>query len=206
MKTNHFICPVCGYDFYCSDSYATCDACQCHFYVSESKTGHGTIGINTSISPYWTSSLAKEEVMGQVVTDEAYNELEVENDRLTQQVAKLKRKIDKLMTEPTNTDKARYVIERLGMCWHIPYGKYPLCKSCGKPVTDKNPTFLDPAGRIQLLELMMGRSDCLEFANKVGYLESAKAWGSVYIRLDYLTNTGLLLDAAYRFLKEKEGV
>ena len=38
MKLNHFICPNCGHDFYESDAYATCDACRCFFYASQSKT------------------------------------------------------------------------------------------------------------------------------------------------------------------------
>ena len=38
MKWNHFICPSCSHDFYDTDDYATCSACQRHFYASESKT------------------------------------------------------------------------------------------------------------------------------------------------------------------------
>jgi hypothetical protein len=36
VKLNHFTCPVCGHDFYANGSYATCDACQCWFYLSQS--------------------------------------------------------------------------------------------------------------------------------------------------------------------------
>lgn len=38
MKLNHFICPNCGHDFYDDYEYATCDACQCFFYASQSQT------------------------------------------------------------------------------------------------------------------------------------------------------------------------
>jgi hypothetical protein len=115
---------------------------------------------------------------------------------------KAKRKIDKLMTEPTNTDKARYVIERLGLCWHLieDHGLDIYCQKCRAAVHYPNPTFLDPAGRIQLLELMMRREDAYWFLCKIGPI----ACDSIHI--SYLMQDGLLLDAAYRFLKEKEGV
>lgn len=35
---NHFICPNCRHDFYAEAAYATCDACQTFFYVSQSMT------------------------------------------------------------------------------------------------------------------------------------------------------------------------
>jgi hypothetical protein len=127
------------------------------------------------------------------------------------------------MTEPTNTDKARYVAERLGLCWHIrplqdwdtPNMYYdPSCSKCGVN-TDRvsNPTFLDPAGRIQLLELMMRREDWPRFAQyicSIPYdfvftpqtIELASCKWAIPTR--HITETGLLLDAAYRFLKEKE--
>jgi hypothetical protein len=38
VKLNHFICPNCGHDFYTECAYATCDACNCMFYASQSKT------------------------------------------------------------------------------------------------------------------------------------------------------------------------
>jgi len=38
MKINDFICPNCGHDFYDDYEYATCDACQCFFYASQSQT------------------------------------------------------------------------------------------------------------------------------------------------------------------------
>jgi hypothetical protein len=38
MKLNHFICPLCGHDFYADAAYATCDACQCCFYATHSQT------------------------------------------------------------------------------------------------------------------------------------------------------------------------
>ena len=38
MKLNHMICPHCGHDFYTKSAYATCDACNCFFYASQSKT------------------------------------------------------------------------------------------------------------------------------------------------------------------------
>jgi hypothetical protein len=145
--------------------------------------------------------------MGQVVTDEAYNELEVENDRLTQQVAKLKRKIDKLMTEPTNTDKARYVIERLGLEWieKPPHAPGCICYTCNHYNT---PTFLDPAGRIQLLELMMKREDWRikdsgGFISQIGIpsLHGVRLFDNV--KTEYILQPGILLSAAYDFLKEK---
>ena len=38
MKINHFICPNCGHDFYSEAACVSCDACQCCFYASQSKT------------------------------------------------------------------------------------------------------------------------------------------------------------------------
>jgi len=38
MKINHMVCPTCGHDFYVDAAYATCDACQTHFYASQSRT------------------------------------------------------------------------------------------------------------------------------------------------------------------------
>lgn len=38
---NHMICPLCGHDFYCEAAYGKCDACQCVFYASQSKTCKG---------------------------------------------------------------------------------------------------------------------------------------------------------------------
>lgn len=35
---NHFICPTCGHDFFATCAYATCDACGCFFYASQSRT------------------------------------------------------------------------------------------------------------------------------------------------------------------------
>jgi hypothetical protein len=132
------------------------------------------------------------------------------------------------MTEPTNTDKARYVAERLGLCWHE-YDldrDYYVC-SCGfftkygeaaipHMKVNINPTFLDPAGRIQLLELMMGRDDWDLFCSQIGYrytnggnynpIHGYVSCYQEFVNIDYLTEDGLLLDAAWRFLKEKEGV
>jgi hypothetical protein len=124
------------------------------------------------------------------------------------------------MTEPTNTDKARYVIERLGLEWieRPPHAPGCICYTCNHYNT---PTFLDPAGRIQLLELMMGRFmiGCYkDYDSFAGYLrgeglcisresnlmtgpEKHAIFTDVIIDKD---NTGLLLDASYRFLKEKE--
>jgi hypothetical protein len=116
------------------------------------------------------------------------------------------------MTEPTNTDKARYVIERLGLCWHKVIAGYAnhigdVQCSCGKVFTeeeyqrhleDHNPTFLDPAGRIELLKLMMGREDNREMPFILWVSDTS------YIDVRYIDNTGLLLDAVYQFLKEKE--
>jgi hypothetical protein len=128
------------------------------------------------------------------------------------------------MTDPTNTDKARYVIERLGMCWHKVIAGYAnhigdVQCSCGKVFTeeeyqrhleDHNPTFLDPAGRIQLLELMMGRDDSSTFSHRIGgdskWLtdEDCISKWTILIPTKYMTQPGLLLDAAYQFLREKE--
>jgi uncharacterized Zn finger protein (UPF0148 family) len=38
MKLNHFICPQCGHDFFAEGGCVSCDACQCNFYASQSKT------------------------------------------------------------------------------------------------------------------------------------------------------------------------
>ncbi len=38
MTMNHMICPTCGHDFYTDAAYATCQACQTHFYASQSQT------------------------------------------------------------------------------------------------------------------------------------------------------------------------
>jgi len=38
MKLNHFICPNCGHDFYAEGVCVMCDACNCVFYASDSKT------------------------------------------------------------------------------------------------------------------------------------------------------------------------
>jgi hypothetical protein len=59
VKLNHFICPSCGHDFYCDAAYATCDACQRHFYASESLTSHPsplptrTLGEAIGRTPAW---------------------------------------------------------------------------------------------------------------------------------------------------------
>jgi hypothetical protein len=124
------------------------------------------------------------------------------------------------MTEPTNTDKARYVAERLGLCWHTlvmcsPYlVPCSLC-SCGIVFSDidkhfslMNPTFTDPAGRIQLLELMAANPpilpDFLEWLRKTQDIAVYFMPSYLYIvHLIALDDTGLLLDAAYQFLKEK---
>jgi hypothetical protein len=125
---------------------------------------------------------------------------------------------DEAMTEPTNTDKARYVVERLGLCWHEygwvsqqdnlndqRFGRW-LCK-CGHATVypdrqKRNPTFLDPAGRIQLLELMV-RDYYDEFLVENGGLSKyGRHLDTVLV--DLLIEPGLLLDAAYQFMKEKE--
>jgi hypothetical protein len=117
------------------------------------------------------------------------------------------------MTEPTNTDKARYVAERLEMCWHesVNLGHGQLrCRNCNT-ASVANPTFLDPAGRIQLLELMMGRDDYYDFVHDLHWTQQTSTNRGdelLTIPIVYLTtnqDTGLLLDAAYQFLKEKEG-
>jgi hypothetical protein len=114
----------------------------------------------------------------------------------------------------TNTDKARYVAERLGLCWHTlvmcsPYlVPCSLC-SCGIVFSDidkhfalMNPTFLDPAGRIQLLELMMGDYHDEFLVENGGLSKYGRHLDTVIV--DLLIEPGLLLDASYRFLKEKE--
>jgi hypothetical protein len=107
------------------------------------------------------------------------------------------------MTEPTNAEKARYIVERTEGCWHYSTSKTigAIC-SCQKVsyniahAKKMNPTFTDPAGRIQLLELIVKAGLWKE-------LYSNLPWSTIVE--DYLLdNTGLLLDAAYRFLKEEE--
>jgi hypothetical protein len=112
------------------------------------------------------------------------------------------------MTEPTNTDKARYVAERLGLCWHEELDNDGYCL-CGRYHSQMigvhmNPTFLDPAGRIQLLELM--EKYPLFFAQLIyGTGKNVEAIDDDgYIPREYLKEESLLLDAAYRFLREKE--
>jgi hypothetical protein len=117
----------------------------------------------------------------------------------------------------TNTDKARYVVERLGLCWHEPLLTTSgmellewdkdrfvyICRKCGHQSYTARPTFLDPAGRIQLLELM--EKYPLFFAQLIyGTGKNVEAIDDDgYIPREYLKEEGLLLDAAYRFLKEK---
>jgi len=38
VKLNHMICPNCWHDFFTDAAYGTCDACQCCFYASQSRT------------------------------------------------------------------------------------------------------------------------------------------------------------------------
>jgi hypothetical protein len=124
----------------------------------------------------------------------------------------------------SNEQKARYIVERTGGCWHelshycngnVHIQCLP-CLKCGKifKLTDfymnhGNPTFLDPAGRIQLLELMMGRGDWWIFISNIGDLHRWDEEIGGYdkadmIPVDLMTdNTGLLLNAVWRFLKEK---
>jgi hypothetical protein len=87
---------------------------------------------------------------------------------------------------PTNEQKARYIVERTGGEW--------------EPIrTHFNLTFLDPDGRIQLLELMMGREDWPLF---VDMIIGTRIMNNSYIHIDYITDkTGLLLDAAWGFLR-----
>lgn len=56
MKLNHFICPVCGHDFYAEGKSVACDACQCCFYASQSKTCARTIKSDV-INGYWKGDL-----------------------------------------------------------------------------------------------------------------------------------------------------
>jgi hypothetical protein len=118
------------------------------------------------------------------------------------------------MTEPTNTEKARYIVERTGGCSHerkvrsIRQGW--LC-TCGKwSCQDQNPTFLDPAGRIQLLELMMGRDDYYDFVHDLHWTQQTSTNRGdelLTIPIVYLTTNqdpSLLLDAACQFLKEHD--
>jgi hypothetical protein len=126
------------------------------------------------------------------------------------------------MTDPTNTDKARYVAERLGLCWHEPTddvtasGDWNIC-TCGfayiKPENHRNPDYCaDPR---LVLGVMMKREDWPRFAQyicSIPYdfvftpqtIELASCKWAIPTR--HITETGLLLDAAYRFLREKEGV
>jgi hypothetical protein len=120
--------------------------------------------------------------------------------------------------EPTNTDKARYIVERTEGCWHEdfytvqPYVEYNqdrivACGKCHEPDPPTNPTFLDPAGRIELLELMIGREDWEEFADRsmlIATVDLDNHYTYAVPIYTILDNTGLLLDAAYQFMKEKE--
>ena len=93
------------------------------------------------------------------------------------------------MTELTNEEMARYVVEHTGGCWHKrdewnPYQRY--CSKCKCP--DANPAFTDDAGKVELIRVM---KKCRSFV--------------LYrlVPVDYLTDTtGKLLRAAYVFLKE----
>lgn len=56
MKINHMICPRCGHDFYVDAAYGTCDACQCMFYATSSRTAnqqhlYGPGGTTITITP-----------------------------------------------------------------------------------------------------------------------------------------------------------
>jgi hypothetical protein len=125
--------------------------------------------------------------------------------------------VGEAMTKPTNTDKSRYIAERLVLCWHEPMAEgSQICGKCGnyfdfaEDVSEWNPTFFDPAGRIQLLELMMGRDDYYDFVHDLHWTQQTSTNRGdelLTIPIVYLTtnqDTGLLLDAAYRFLKEKD--
>jgi predicted nucleic acid-binding Zn-ribbon protein len=55
--------------------------------------------------------------MGQIVTDEAYNELEIENDQLKQQVAKLEAALESVLAnidiEDTYTEEFQQELKEL---------------------------------------------------------------------------------------------
>jgi len=57
MKLNHFICPTCGHDFYAEGASVLCDACQCCFYASQSKT--------VTRSPFIAYALPKDPIVSQ---------------------------------------------------------------------------------------------------------------------------------------------
>jgi hypothetical protein len=123
------------------------------------------------------------------------------------------------MTEPTNEQKARYIVEKTGGHWHKEVGNddtgMPYC-ACGfkghitaaevrNHIERSNPTFLDAQGKIDLLEimeayplfyaqLMHGPDEMVEAMDDNGYIDR-----------DYLRDkTGKLFDAAYKFFQDGE--
>jgi hypothetical protein len=111
-------------------------------------------------------------------------------------------------------DKNRYVVEQLGICWHERRAGFMLgisvC-SCGITYKDGhehiNPDFTTKEGRVQLLELMMGREDWTDFKQSIDCLDwplPTSNYFDVYVHAKYITTPGALLDAVYEFLKGRE--
>ena len=123
------------------------------------------------------------------------------------------------MTEPTLIEMAHYVVELNSGCWHKWIDRYDSNRqrcTCGKKVhltsseiTNhielSNPTFIDDAGVVQLLRLMLNRTDRDEFLVEIGGLSKHGKHLDVVL-VDYITDNqheGLLLKVAYEFLKER---
>lgn len=53
LVINHMICPSCGHDFFIQANYATCPACWCFFYTSQSLTRGRDWGVVNSNVSYW---------------------------------------------------------------------------------------------------------------------------------------------------------
>ena len=119
--------------------------------------------------------------------------------------------------EAKNEAKNKKVCELLGICWHIerrskfnPFtGSETWYCDCGEygECVEGNPDFSTPAGIIQLLELMMARSDWNEFykwASDSQRILDYNSAGSVFVKLSLLLNkTGLFRDRCLEWL-EKE--
>jgi hypothetical protein len=92
------------------------------------------------------------------------------------------------------------VAEWLGICWHE-FGKTTgYCINCGHnvPDTEDNPDFSQGAGIIRLLKEMMKQEDWEDFLMSVG----GHTANGMFIRIDYITTLGKLLEAVHEWSKE----
>lgn len=113
------------------------------------------------------------------------------------------------MTIKPSNDKARYLCGKLGMCWHEspcnPNGEEFRCIHCGKMVYESDiPTFLDPVGIHLLLEKMRERDDWYSFCVYLYRLLDFNQGVGDFLSMFILDRTGKLLDAAYRWFRERE--